>query len=336
MNHESSAPAKKSPKDFFLYLIANAALYYCAVWLITLWWQYINRFFPAPGRNLYLYEEGWIPSIMRWAIASLIIVFPAYLVLARYLSRDLDAHPEKRELKTRKWLMYLAVSVAGVTIAGDLIALLYRFLEGNFLFSFFLKVCAVLVVAGLVFGYYLYELRRDGSTSSPQAAGRTAPRRGAFRWTAVALVAASLIGAFFVVGSPKTARLRNYDRTRVMDLQSIQWQIVNFWQQKERLPVALEELADPLSGFVLPRDPETDAGYDYQPLAQFSFELCARFSAERKDDSSAMAGRVPKPAEPFGEETFAYWNHGIGTTCFTRTIDPKKYPLFTKERAVPQ
>jgi hypothetical protein len=108
-------------------------------------------------------------------------------------------------------------------------------------------------------------------------------------------------------------------------LQDIQWQVLNYWQQKEKLPTNLEEIKDPLSGYVLPVDPVTKEPYTYERTANLSFKLCATFATE------AMAGSgkpMPRPVE-YGvmDEN---WNHAGGEVCFDRTIDPERYPPYNK------
>jgi membrane protein YqaA with SNARE-associated domain len=51
----------------------------------------------------------------------------------------------------------LAVTI----LAGDLIALVYNLLGGEFTTRFLLKVATVAVIAGGVFGYYLSDLRQE-------------------------------------------------------------------------------------------------------------------------------------------------------------------------------
>jgi hypothetical protein len=80
---------------------------------------------------------------MRWAIASLVIVFPVYVWVTHRLNNDLEVNPEKRGLWIRKWLMYLTLALASVALVIDLIALVNEFLSGEFTTTFLLKVLAV-------------------------------------------------------------------------------------------------------------------------------------------------------------------------------------------------
>ncbi len=305
-----TSTVKTSPKDFFLYVLSNVALYYCAGWLVSLLYDYINY---TAGSVNYYYDTSWIPSSMRWAIASLVIVFPVYVWVTHRLNNDLEANPEKRGLWIRKWLMYLTLALASVALVIDLIALVNEFLSGEFTTTFLLKVLAVAVVSALVFVYYFYELRRD--------AGRPAPQRALFRYASIVLVIATVVGGFIIVGSPADARSRGYDTRRITDLQQIQSQVVNFWQYKQKLPVASSELNDPLSGFVLPVDPATGEAYEYHAVGVKTFELCATFTTSA-NDLAVKPVSVPGNGDPNNE----YWAHEKGRVCFERTIDGEKYP----------
>ena len=75
-------------------------------------------------------------------------------------------------------------------------------------------------------------------------------------------------------------------------------------------------------------DPDTGAAYEYHATAQLNFELCATFALESlSNDRTTIAKPVPMGGE---YETPTYWNHSAGRACFDRTIDPDKYPPFSK------
>lgn len=298
---------RTTPKDFFLHLGSIVGLYVTAVSLLTLLFQLINTLFPdAASYNYgYSYTAG-----IRNAIAALIIAFPLYLYLMSLVNKEMRTRPETAELPIRKWLTYFTLFIAGVTVAIDLIVVINAFLAGELTARFLLKVLSVLVVTGIVFGYYTFDLRREKTANNPRV------KQSAIG--ASVLVAAAIIGSFFVIGSPFAARLERLDDRRVSDLQNIQWQIINYWQQKEELPETLNELADPISGFTIPRDPETEEAYGYRKIDTLTFELCATFGTETPDDSIQKL---------MGTEN---WQHEEGRHCFTRPIDPELYPPRSK------
>ena len=129
---------------------------------------------------------------MRWSIASLIIVFPLYIFLSRFINKDLVGNPLKKNLGVRKWLTYLTLFIAGVTIITDLIILINTFLGGEITARFAFKVLAVLVVAGAAFSYYLYDLRRD--------VGQKSGKMKLLVWAVSFGVLASIIGGILHYG----------------------------------------------------------------------------------------------------------------------------------------
>src|ERR1700730_2631744 len=68
---------------------------------------------------------------IRMALATFVVMFPVFVWTAVFLRKDVNANPEKKELKVRRWLMYLTVFVASLVIIGDLIALINTFLQGD-------------------------------------------------------------------------------------------------------------------------------------------------------------------------------------------------------------
>lgn len=147
----------------------------------------------------------------------------------------------------------------------------------------------------------------------------------------VVAITASVVAGLFIVGSPKAERLARFDERRANDLQMIQSEVTSYWQQKNRLPQSLEELQYDLGYFIPPTDPQTGAPYEYRVLAPLRFELCTVFSAA-SEEAFPNGGRVamPKPAgAPFVEADNG-WTHGVGRMCFTRTIDPERFPKPTR------
>ena len=154
---------KVTPKDFFLHLLSMVALYVSAVSFLVLIFQYVNIAFPDLLEQSYYFSSDGAYGAIRWAMASLVVIFPVYLLTTRHLSKVYSLAPEKRELKVRKWLVYFTLFVASCTIIGDLVKLIFNFLEGEITTRFILKVLAVLFVAGSVFYYYLWDLRKHNN-----------------------------------------------------------------------------------------------------------------------------------------------------------------------------
>lgn len=317
MEQDSQTTKRNLPKDVFLHLLAIVTLYWSAVSFVTLLWQFINYFFPDVLS--YTYYSGYNETI-RFAVSSLIIVFPVFILVSWYLNRIYAKESVVRESKIRKWLLYLTLFIAALVIIGDLITVINFFLGGEITTRFILKALSVLLVAGVVFGYYLDDVRRE----IPAKSGKY------FAWGTSCLVLVAIVGAFFIVGSPATARLIQFDQQKISDLQSIQSQIVYYWQSKEKLPNSLSDLNDVISGFKAPVDPQSGITYEYniKDATNQSFELCATFNKEGQDQYSQYNEARPLniPAKGITDN----WQYSSGRVCFERTIDKELYPPFSK------
>lgn len=300
---------KSGPKDVFFYLLNILTFYISTVAFIVLYVQYVNALFPDPLS----FNYSGLVELIRWATSVLFVAVPVYILTSWLLGRDLAKDKRKRELKLRKWLIYLTLFVSAVTIIIDLMVFVYNFLGGDLTTQFFLKICVVLAVAAAVFGYYVWELRRkDIKTNVPKI----------LAWTISTFVLASIVVGFFIVGTPSTQRDRRFDEERVWDLQSLQSQTVNYWIQKERLPESLNELEDGISGFIVPTDPETGEMYEYIVVGEFTFELCAVFKTASND--MGIVSKEARSLYPY-DKYEQNWSHGEGRECFSRTIDPELY-----------
>jgi len=148
-----------SAREAFLYLVLFATLYLSAWHLGSLLFDLINRALPDPadpgffGRNL--------AQSMRWSTASVLIAFPVFLYVARYLGKELARSPVKRLSAIRRWLTYLTLFLAAIVLVGDMITLVYNLLGGELTARFVLKVLVAALIAGTIFGYYLIDLRRE-------------------------------------------------------------------------------------------------------------------------------------------------------------------------------
>jgi uncharacterized membrane protein len=308
--------AKTTPKDFFLWAGAMVSLYAGIVAFITLLFNYINYAFPDPLSYLGDPYLSGIPQQM----AVLIVLTPVFLVLMRIIRKEIQADASRAQIWVRRWALFLTVFAAGATIVVDLIVLLNAFLSGESLTTaFLLKVLVVLLVAGAGFMHFLADLW--GYWHEYPSRART------INWGVGLVVVLAILGGFFIVGTPQEARMHRMDQQKVSDLQNIQWQIINYWQQKERLPGGLDELNDPLSGYTIPVDAESGEAYDYLPTGPTSFKLCATFNLA---GGAQQMGRDYSYPVPVGTKGMDTWEHTAGETCFERTIDPERYPPFTK------
>ena len=149
--------APLSARDAFLYVVMFGMLYLCAYNLGVLLTQFVNLGFPDPALDRYLRPMVSI----RWSLSSIIVAFPVFLFVAWQIGKDLARDPTRRTSAVRKWLTYLTLAIAAGVAVGDLIYLLDSLLAGELTTRFVLKALIVAVIAGVVFGYYLWLMRVD-------------------------------------------------------------------------------------------------------------------------------------------------------------------------------
>lgn len=313
-NHSSTA------KDVFSYLLMIIMLYIGVITYIAMIWQYINVGFPdALNQSYNAY------GIVRNSISCLVVVWPVLILMTWMIGKDLRLHKEKQEMWVRKWLTYLTLFIASMTIIIDLIFLLNFFLNGEITVRFILKVLAILAVAGAVFSYYLWDLKRDTSVKSKTTL------LVAMITSIVILV--SIIGGFFIIGSPMHQRNVRLDNQRVSDLQNIQYEIINYWTQKGMIPKTIADLQDPISGFIAPIDPLANTPYTYNVKGDRTFELCATFAEASSNEANLGSTRPVVYSEKSGVSDV--WTHNAGTVCFERSIDPELYKPNTAKSPLP-
>lgn len=307
-------PANKNlPRDTFLYLLAIVTLIVSAVGFGMAIFNYIDFYLPDPATDYYRSFRSYDEPI-RQAMATLIVVFPVFFWVSQFLRKDLCANPEKKELKIRKWLLSLTLFIAALVIIGDLVTIINNFLRGELTARFLLKALTIFFIAGSAFYYYLAQLyEKKVKWFSP------------FSWIIACIVVASVVFGFVVIGSPFEQRERRFDERRESDLQTIQYELINYWQRKQILPRNLGDLENSISGFLVPKDPETGASYEYAVVEDkdtgAKFQLCTTFKNSSIDD-----GYVPKTLVPRGDYYLNVWQHSAGRYCFDREIDPDLYP----------
>jgi hypothetical protein len=147
-----------SARETFLHLLQFTALYFSAWDLGRLFFLFIDRAFPDPAVSRY---GDYISDQIRWSVSSLVIAFPIFLLVTRSLASAAARDVEKRSSKVRKWLTYMTLFVAATVLAGDLVTLLYNLLGGELTTRFLLKAATVALIAGSVFGYFLWDLRGE-------------------------------------------------------------------------------------------------------------------------------------------------------------------------------
>ncbi len=326
-----------TPKFFFLSLGVLVTLITSVVSFLNLIFETLNKQFPDALNAVYQYGySSWDYDSIRASLATLIIVFPVFFVLAYFWKKESHKNLGSMDTIIKKWLIYIVLFLTAIVIVVDLVTLVKYFVAGEISTRFIIKVLVVLGVAKITGFYYLNELDVFSGWK------RKLAKMGVI--LAPLFIIASIIWSFSIIGSPSEQRAWRMDEQRIQDLQSLQWQVISYWQQKESLPADIKELSNPLSGFAIPVDPEFTDGlvYEYEIIKDTTFSLCATFSADMPQgwqEYSNGGGVMPMFSESRDMAVSSYpypggknesWDHNVGRTCFERTIDPELYPPFAK------
>jgi hypothetical protein len=269
----------------------------------------INLVLPQPGET----AQFSIVSL-RYGLASVIVAFPIFLFMCRVIARETQSNPGQRLSPVRRWLTYLTLFVAAVSIVADLITLIVRFLGGDITLRFGLKVVVVAVLAGSAFMYYLRELRREEAALIAEPVSTRFTRIGF--GVMIALVLLTLGFGFWFAGSPMRARLLAQDEQRVQDLMQISNSVEQYYVHKEGLPDSLIACDLNPGTFVRQKtDRITGQPYVYRVVDATHFQLGATFALPGDSNKVRMAPASATGTAWRGEADF--WAHGAGPVTFT-------------------
>ena len=312
---------KTTAKDFFLWAGAMVSFYWSVIAFILLTFDYINYTFP---NALNYYPIDPYQSGISYEMASIIVLFPIYLLLMWLIRRDITRDSSRNDIWVRRWVLILTLFIAGITMAVDLITLLTTFLNGEALTTaFLLKVLIIFLIAAGVFMHFISDLRGYWD--------KLPSRRDSVRIGVAVLAIVTILAGFLIVGTPQQARLARFDAQKIGDLQNIQSQVVSYYQAKQKLPSVIADLNNSLNYGPVPVDSQSGESYVYQSTGTLKFKLCAVFNAESRANqipSPETRAVMPAPVGAVGGKTATpdNWQHNSGNVCFDRTIDPSFYP----------
>lgn len=238
------------------------AVLFVAFWMVigntlALLFGQIEAWFPEPGETYRTY----MLSGQRWSMAALIVFTPVFFWINRIDVRACAADPARPFGTLRRWLATVALFVAAVSLMGNALYLIYRFLDGDITAKFMAKTLVVAAASGLVLFYFLQD-RRERADGGRALAG----------WLPVASALAVLVLSFLTIGGPGQGQMERRDAWRISDMYDLRGDIANCeGVDPENLPEALNPMdcarnPDSLTGFA--------ASVRYERLSSDRFRLC--------------------------------------------------------------
>jgi len=159
-------------------------------------------------------------SDLSFPISSLIIITPVFLIVTSQLHKQYKNGKLDPKSAIYRWLTYLMLLIASLTVAGSLIALVHNLLDGNYTTATLLKILVVFVLALAIFLYYWYDMRREDYKKTTTIA------QLAF-WGTVVITVASIVGGLVIADPPHIARKKKMDDQRVGDLTQLEYTITD-------------------------------------------------------------------------------------------------------------
>ncbi|MEI6352818.1 MAG: DUF5671 domain-containing protein [Candidatus Nomurabacteria bacterium] len=269
----------------------------------------IDRIYPDLfGYNYYGYDSG-MPSEQAMMIATLVIVFPLFLVFAFLISKELKKNPLKIDLPIRKAVIYTLLVSSVVSIIATLICTIYNWLLGSTTNSFLLKAVVIVLMSVILFFYFYYSLKRDYAKET------YIPR--IISLLSLVLVVSGIIWSVNVFGTPTEIRNQKLDSQKLQDINNIKSNIEYSVRQNKALPGSLQDMVNVDRQSLM--DKETGEYYVYNPgnlinntsSSNFSYNICMTFHT-----SSDKMGQ---------SDSSYYWRaHKSGYQCFN-IIDSVNY-----------
>lgn len=234
---------------------------------------------------------------MRWSVASLLVGFPIFLFLGWRLAAKKRKDPERRRSRVHAWLTYITLIFAAGALIGDLVAVVFQYLNGELGTRFLAKAGVVGVISAAILWNYSRDVERH--SSRVDLAGR------ALALAAMIVVAALVAWAFTIVRSPYSARLQLADEQRLTGLIETTRLIDCHYTYAGALPESLEKMGPYLSeraqrlpaadgcANATPTDPLTGAFYAYRVIDSDSYEVCAAFDVGWPDAEGSAREWTP-------------------------------------------
>ncbi len=288
-------------RDTFLYLLHFITLAISATALGNVWFAFINRWTMSPTPY-----DRFSPSEVTAGLSALVIAAPIYLGLSWWMRKSFTNGTLQSTSALRRWLLYFTVFITAIIGMVDLIATLNTYLNGDFTVRFFFKALTIFVIAGAVFGFYCWDIRREQPVTSQAT-------QMAFAATVMVTVVTIIIG-FVLVGSPKTRRLLQWDQQRVDHVRSIVYDLYNRYQEGGELPDSSDRI-------LRLQDPETYQRYEYRKVDGDTFEVCAQFTTSAVESDGAPKDYYAHPVDPgyLAPDFEVLEQHGAGRQCFEFT-----------------
>jgi len=251
------------------------------------------------------YNGMFSQETLKFAISALVISAPIYYLTAWQIQKSLFNGSLGKDSGVRRWLTYFILFVSSVVMIGWLIATINSFLDGELTTKFILKSLTAILISGVIFSFYLYEIKREEIVQKKDKVVR------AYFTATLILIIACFVTSLLIVESPTQTRNRKMDNNIISSLSQIESEVNNYYAKNKKLPQNFEELkknSEYLTADIF-QDKATGKMYEYKITGTKAYELCADFITSNKEDKSNLN-------DYWGN----MWKHEAGRQCFKKDI----------------
>ncbi|MBI4652846.1 hypothetical protein HY750_01175 [Candidatus Kuenenbacteria bacterium] len=333
----STKKENNSAKFAFFYMLSLVALGFTTTTVGIIIFQIINK-------NIIDLTEGfnskYSADALKFAISAIIVSAPIFFITTWQINKNLFLGLLDKNSGIRKWLTYFIIFASSVTIIGYLISLIFNFLNGELTIKFILKTVTAIIISGIVFSYYFYDIKRKivkKTKSSDDMMSESRSRRFSrlsdkssgperrnkitqiYFYGSLIIIIAALIGGCFFVESPQETRDKKQDYMVVEKFSNLERAINSYYSSKKKLPENFEELLS--NGFIqMPDETEnskTKEKFEYKIISEDSYELCATFKTSNFNDPYG-----PYDHSNYYDPSIQYdqWPHNKGYQCIKKPI----------------
>lgn len=146
----------------FEHILLFISLYVMATSLALTLHLFVDKWFPGVSSGgIGRYIGSFNSSLLRGYLSSLIVSTPMFSGLFLHIVKRTQQEPNLRGLRARKILIYITLIGTFLFLMYGIIKIVYTLLSGNITFNFVLHFLVTSGVSGIIFGYYLNEVKSD-------------------------------------------------------------------------------------------------------------------------------------------------------------------------------
>lgn len=145
-------PPRFSAREAFVYCLLFSAMFVALWYFSALSFEIVDYLLPDPTETSF--AMSFYDYAARWDISVLIVAFPIFALLFYATNRHALDYRDRKLSLARRWLTYVALFVAAVTLFGDLVVLVSNLVAGSLTGPLFAKVAIVAIIVGGVFIFY--------------------------------------------------------------------------------------------------------------------------------------------------------------------------------------